>query len=70
MATQSVGKRRRGLGQILEISVREVEALSESEEWVLPQVEAWSHGVLTLPKISKHHTQLEYNGLGVSLHLN
>ena len=33
MATQSVGKRRRGLGQRVEISVREVEALSESEEW-------------------------------------
>ena len=34
-----------------------------------PQVEAWSHGVRVLVKISQRHPQLAYAGLGMSLQL-
>ena len=44
-------------------------AREELKEWVQPKVEAWAHGVRTLPKIAKRYPQLAYAGLGVSLHI-
>ena len=41
----------------------------ELEAWVKPQVEAWSHEVRFLGKISQQHPQLAYAGLGMSLQL-
>ena len=41
----------------------------ELEAWVKPQVEAWSHGVRVLGKITRRHTQSAYSGLVMSLQL-
>ena len=40
---------------------------AELEAWVKPQVEAWSHGVKVLSKISRLHPQPAYTGLGMLL---
>ena len=40
---------------------------AELEAWVKPQVEAWSHGVRLLAKISRRHPQSAYAGLVMSL---
>ena len=42
----------------------------ELEAWVKSQVEAWSHGVRVLGKISKRHPQSAYDGLGMPLQLD
>ena len=42
---------------------------AELEVWVKPQVEAWSHGVRVLAKISRRHPQSAYAGLGMLLKL-
>ena len=41
----------------------------EKEAWVRPKVEAWTHRVRTLAKISKQCPQLAYDGLGILLHI-
>ena len=41
----------------------------ELEALVKPQVEAWTHRVKVLGKISQRHPQLAYVGLGMSLQL-
>ena len=41
----------------------------ELEAWVKPQVEAWSHGVRALGKITQRHPQLAYAILGILLKL-
>ena len=41
----------------------------ELEAWVKPQVEAWSHGVRVLGKISQRHPQLAYAGFVMALQL-
>ena len=41
----------------------------EIEEWMRPKVEAWSHGVRTIAKISKRYNQSAYAGLGMSIHI-
>ena len=41
----------------------------ELEDWVRPKVEAWSHRVCTLAKISKRYPQSIYAGLGMSLQI-
>ena len=38
--------------------------------WLKPQVEAWSHGVGVLGKISQRHPQSDYAGLGMLLQLD
>ena len=40
---------------------------AELEAWVKPQVEAWSHRVRVLAKISRRHPQSAYTVLGMSL---
>ena len=42
----------------------------ELEAWVKPQVEAWTHRVRVLVKISRWHPQLAYAGLVMSLQLD
>ena len=43
----------------------------ELEAWLKPQVEAWSHGVGVLGKISQRHPQSDYYyGLGMLLQLD
>ena len=39
----------------------------ELAAWVKPQVEAWSHRVRVLGKISRRHPHSAYAGLGMSL---
>ena len=41
----------------------------ELKAWVKPQVEAWSHGVRVLVKISQRHPHSSYDGLGMFLQL-
>ena len=41
----------------------------EKEAWVRPKVEAWTHRVRTLAKISKQYLKLAYDGLGISLQI-
>ena len=41
----------------------------EIEALVRPKVEAWTHRVRTLAKISKQCPQLAYDGLGILLHI-
>ena len=42
----------------------------ELEEWVKPQVEAWSHRVRVLAKIDRQHHQSAYASLGMPMQLD
>ena len=41
--------------------------MDEIEDWVRPKIEAWSHRVRTLSKISNSYPQSAYAGLGMLL---